>query len=42
MQSDLVSAAEFEVLRLEQDSTCRRFYRSFLDDVTELYQYSAL
>nr|KAF6395872.1 hypothetical protein HJG59_012431 [Molossus molossus] len=31
---------QFEVLRQEQDSACRRFYRSFLDDVTELYQYS--
>lgn len=34
-----VSAAEFSSLKQEQDADCRRFYRSYLEDVVKLSQY---
>lgn len=33
-----VCAAEFEVLKQEQDSICRKFYQNHLDNVIELFQ----
>lgn len=33
-----VCAAEFEVLKQEQDSICRKFYQDHLDNVIELFQ----